>query len=186
MPTRKHVGKHKFDKVAKGRKLSPKYDTIIRFWEDCATLSPSKDRLGGSPDWIAVARKCRDDLLVSPGGAEESRNCAPSFLILSEENAKQDPTGGGKVVFRCRSHRSEENFRCRASWRFIVVRKASDTFSVTAWAPRINGHAEIDTDEYICHRENKLTRHFASEAMDMGDATCCQTKVDAGAQSKGN
>ena len=185
MPTRKHVGKHIFAKVDKGRKMSPKYDTVIRFWADCATLPPVKAEMGRSPDWLGVARRCRDELLVLGTSASGPQSSAPSFLVMGEENAKQDPIGGGKVVFRCRSHRSEENFRCRASWRFVVAKKEDGTFSATASAPSCNRHAELETDEYVCHRENKLTRHYASEAMELGEATCSQTKVDAGAQSKG-
>ena len=131
----------------------PQYEISVRFWGDCASSSPKKEESKTSPDWLGIARRCRDDLLVLGRNSDGSRNGGTAFLILNEENAKQDPTGGGEVAFRRRSHRCADNFRCRASWEFVVVGKDSATFSATAWAPTSNDRARIAKDEYIFHLE---------------------------------
>ena len=89
------------------------------------------------------------------------------------------------MVFSCRSHASVENYKCKASWKFVVSLAGGDTYDVRAYAPVCNNHETLETDEYVTYKRNASTRHYSEKALHMGDASFQPKKVDMMAASSG-
>ena len=174
IPTRSTSGKHKFNTRGVGQRPARIYSTLLRTWKSVPALADVAGRGPVRRGWIQVARVCRDEMLCAAGG--EAAGGAP-FLIVTEDSKMPDNDGGGRVVFSCRSHATNDNYRCRAAWQFKVLRICADFFDVTVLCPATNEHGEIETDEYQSHRLSMLTRYYADMAMGMGDAACTSAKV---------
>ena len=162
-----------------------RYNYARRVWERVAASTKSEGRKLSRPTWMQIASRRKKEFLQK--GVESSGNfdVAPPFLLLSEENARSDANGGGRVVFRCRSHMSTENYRCAASWVFDVAKTAGGRYDVAVSSSDPNGHEANDTPEYRDTRESAMTRHYSDAAMDMGDSACTASRVGELVASKG-
>ena len=175
---RETSGKHLFARRNPGDDKGRIYDVVVHQWSSGSCATPPTS-------WMCAARVCRDDMFLAAGSAIAAVSGEYSFLLLDSQKPRAGKSGGGSIVYSCRSHRSDANSRCRASWKFCVAVIGADKYGVTVYAPCTNGHEKNETEEYSWHRSVARTRYFASMAMKMGDASCQPAKVGQLAISSG-
>ena len=143
-PTRVTSGKHKFAARLTEKRQTRLYARLVRTWSSIPSLADISGRGPVRRGWLQVARSCRDEILCL--GTGDASGTLP-FLIISEDSRTPDSGGGVRVVFPCRSHASEGNYRCRAAWQFRVLKTSADFFDVAVFEPATNANGEIETDE---------------------------------------
>ena len=168
---RQDAGHHRFDKRPHGETKKKEYKCLVHKWTSANCATPPST-------WIEAARMCKGDLLMGKGKAISASCGEFAFLLLDSQKPKPGRNGGGDVVYSCKSHRSTDNFKCRAAWKFRVDLSESSSYEVSVYSPVNNEHEVYETDEYAWSKCAARTRHFASEAMKMGDAASVPSKVD--------